>query len=94
MSPVAPLKATEADYNRLFVLQGGRCAICQKRSPKRRFDRDHDHVTGRLRGLLCRRCNEGLGRFEWDVAVILRLIAYGQAIIEDRSTFTRIEDPT
>ena len=54
--------------------QGGTCAICKK-APNVRTIRgvvqpvfvvDHDHVTGRVRGLLCDRCNFTLGRFEDD----------------------------
>jgi hypothetical protein len=43
----------------LLAFQGGGCAICGAK-PKpggRRLPRDHDHRTGRLRGLICFRCN-------------------------------------
>lgn len=50
---------TEAEYQRLFEAQGGRCAICGgKRRTK--LDVDHCHATGKVRGLLCRRCNRRL----------------------------------
>lgn len=74
------------EYDILYAKQNGKCAICGKRSPKRRFDRDHDHTLERdyqiyvLRGLLCRRCNEGLGRFEYSDDVIERTIKYLQMI--------------
>lgn len=41
------------DYDRLYQLQGGRCRICGKRSVGKRMATDHDHRTGRVRGLLC-----------------------------------------
>jgi hypothetical protein len=41
-------------------LQKSKCAICQKR--KKLFV-DHDHKTGEVRGLLCFRCNAGIGLF-------------------------------
>lgn len=47
-------------YNRLFGIQDGRCAICRKHQSelKRRLDIDHDHKTGKVRGLLCNYCNK------------------------------------
>ena len=57
---------TLEDYNMLFNQQNGCCAICGKHQTelKRRLDVDHDHGTGKIRGLLCNRCNKNLGRFE------------------------------
>ncbi len=48
------------EYNRLFAIQSGRCAICGKHQSelKRRLDVDHDHETGKVRGLLCNYCNK------------------------------------
>jgi hypothetical protein len=57
---------TEADYLALLEQQAGACLICG-RSPQEAGDPrlvvDHDHATGRVRGLLCTDCNLGLGRF-------------------------------
>ena len=54
------------DYNNLFEKQEGRCAICGKHQVEiaRHLDIDHDHNTGSIRGLLCPKCNAGLGYFE------------------------------
>lgn len=41
--------------------QGGGCGICGGPSGRKQFELDHDHVTGKLRGLLCPRCNKGIG---------------------------------
>jgi len=53
-------------YKELFIQQGGECAICRK--PQSEFNYplhvDHDHQTGKVRGLLCSGCNTGLGHFE------------------------------
>lgn len=50
---------TVKEYNKLFRKQKGCCAICGKHVTefKRALAVDHNHVTGRIRGLLCARCN-------------------------------------
>lgn len=56
----------------MLINQGRRCAICQQLEidlPKR-LAVDHDHKTGKIRGLLCSHCNLGLGAFK-DVPVRL-----------------------
>jgi hypothetical protein len=56
-------------YRTLFQMQGGRCAICGEPETAKHNGRvkglavDHVHATGRIRGLLCGNCNNGLGRF-------------------------------
>lgn len=64
-------------YATLFAKQSGRCAICDS-SPAddARLHIDHCHDTGRIRGLLCNRCNNGIGRFKHDVTLLSRAIAY------------------
>jgi hypothetical protein len=55
-----------ADLESLYASQSGRCAICAREAPIRGRDGlhvDHCHVTGKVRGLLCTGCNQGLGRF-------------------------------
>lgn len=56
------------DYKRLFIEQQGRCKICgihQSELKNRRvLHVDHCHKTGKIRGLLCGRCNTWLGRYE------------------------------
>jgi len=49
-----------ADYDRLLKRQGGRCAGCGGRPQKKRLAVDHDHKTGRVRGLLCSTCNHDI----------------------------------
>lgn len=52
--------------------QGGKCAICSCYLEKPQVD--HNHTTGKVRGLLCGNCNRALGIFQ-DSSVLLRLAA-------------------
>lgn len=66
---------TEEEYLLIFNATDGRCAIC--RSPdNRRLSIDHCHNSGSVRGLLCRKCNMGLGCFSDDPEILKRAIAY------------------
>ena len=59
-----PQEFTHDQYEQLLLSQGGVCAICEdKPTPKRKLSVDHEHQTGRVRGLLCTRCNMGIGYF-------------------------------
>lgn len=56
---------TIKDYNEMFSNQLGMCAICKTDKPAgNRFHVDHDHLTGKVRKLLCSRCNGALGWYE------------------------------
>lgn len=55
---------TQEELSSLCKSQNNACKICN-----RSFDNclraiDHDHITGRVRGLLCSECNTGLGKFK------------------------------
>ncbi len=53
---------TEAEYHAILDKQGMCCAVCKKKpTPSRRLCVDHNHLTGEVRGLLCDRCNRGIG---------------------------------
>ena len=74
------------DFDALLAQQGGGCAICGKR-PERdaSLHLDHCHDTGAIRGILCLSCNQGLGLFGDDVALLdaaSRYLRGGQASIE------------
>jgi hypothetical protein len=65
------------EYDAMLCTQGGGCAIC-RRPPKgsRRLAVDHDHETGRIRGLLCTLCNTALGRLGDTAASIESVLSY------------------
>ena len=73
---------TSEQYQAFLVDQGGVCAICQRpedakhKGSARSLSVDHDHGTGRIRGLLCRSCNAGIGFLNDDANLLARAIKY------------------
>lgn len=63
----------KVDVARLLEEQGNECPICGRDEPT---CVDHSHRTGRVRGILCRQCNAGLGQFRDDPTLIEAAIAY------------------
>lgn len=69
-------------YGAMLKAQGGGCAICgEKESIKSKYGEtalavDHDHATGKLRGLLCSRCNRTLGAIEKNPHILQAMLAY------------------
>ena len=55
---------TPAKHMALYVEQDGCCAICRDALPYHKVHTDHDHETGKTRGLLCHRCNLMVGYIE------------------------------
>lgn len=68
----------------LHAEQGGKCAICGEQETVRDWQGgktralsiDHDHETGAVRGLLCYRCNNALGLYQDDPALLERAASY------------------
>jgi len=56
--------------------QNGVCWICGGKSGKKRLAVDHDHKTGEVRGLLCKRCNRMLGYYRDNAESFARAAAY------------------
>lgn len=69
---------TIEDWEGMFSSQEGRCAICGKHQSEvgKVFSVDHDHETGKVRGLLCHLCNMGLGSFQDDAELLENAMAY------------------
>lgn len=72
---VAKYGLTSTQVNSILIDQKGLCAICGC-SIVERPHVDHDHKTGKVRGLLCLSCNVGLGHFGDSVAKLRDAIEY------------------
>ena len=73
---------TPEDYDRILASQGNRCAICKTNDPQSRHSDgfrwhvDHCHKTNRVRGLLCFRCNVGIGHLGDDPLLVQSALDY------------------
>ena len=67
---------TMEDYDKMFMTQHGRCAICGCPPNGKRLYIDHDHNGGKVRGLLCHKCNSMLGYARDDVAILAKAQDY------------------
>jgi hypothetical protein len=75
---------TIEEFQKMVVEQRNRCAICRK--PETIVDKrtgevralavDHDHKKNKVRRLLCRRCNSGIGMFEENIKLLSKAIKY------------------
>jgi hypothetical protein len=77
-------KMTSNEYYALLKKQNNVCKICKKPETqiKRKSDKikmlsiDHCHKTGKIRGLLCFKCNSGLGQFQDSIDLLKAAIDY------------------
>ncbi len=69
---------TVVAFDMQLALQNGVCSICgcEPKEGKRIFAFDHDHGTGQARGVLCGKCNVGLGYFNDGVSTLRAAIDY------------------
>lgn len=71
------------EYNKLFELQNGLCKICNEPEKAKhqsghikQLAVDHDHKTGKIRGLLCWICNTGIGKLKEDPKLLRKAADY------------------
>lgn len=64
------------EYKELLSSQGGKCAICQSAPLSKNLCVDHNHDTGKVRGLLCDMCNKGLGHFKDNLELLSKAVKY------------------
>jgi hypothetical protein len=75
---------TTAQYDNLYFIQGGKCAICQVKGSsyfeahptQNYFHVDHCHHTKQVRGLLCTNCNSGMGKLQDSEVILNRALDY------------------
>lgn len=73
---------TLEEYNTLFIKQKGVCAICNQeetgtfKGTTKRLSVDHEHITGKIRGLLCYKCNLIIGQWADNILYFQNAIKY------------------
>lgn len=76
------------EYEKLFERQNGVCAICEESCKTgRNLAIDHNHSTGKVRGLLCVKCNRALGYFQDDRKMLSKAVKY----LEENDIFGKPE---
>jgi hypothetical protein len=80
------------EYEDMFLKQDGKCAICSrtyghksKKGNEARLAVDHCHDTDKIRGLLCNRCNRGIGLFQDNITLFEKAILYLKSTSRGRS---------
>lgn len=61
------------EYEKMVLECQGMCQICGRKEP---LNVDHCHTTKKVRGLLCTRCNTGLGKFKDNIDILQSAIKY------------------
>lgn len=67
---------TREDVTQMLSDQGGSCAICSNKIDYTTAHLDHCHASMKVRGLLCKGCNSGLGQFRDDIELLRKAILY------------------
>lgn len=69
------------------------CKICKKHKSlfKTHLHVDHDHSTGKIRGLLCQKCNQGIGYFYESIASLQNAIKYLSGEVDGAVSASRVQ---
>ena len=73
-------------YKKLLKLQNGKCAICgllEKEHRNQVLNVDHNHITKKVRGLLCNNCNRGIGHLKDSIFNLRKALEY----LSERGTY-------
>jgi hypothetical protein len=71
---------TPEQFDNLVKQQENKCAICEEVSTVT-LNVDHCHKTGKIRALLCRRCNRAIGLFKDNIDLLIKSVVYLQRYI-------------
>jgi hypothetical protein len=67
---------TPEEYDAMLVAVDGKCTICRKAPKVKALAVDHCHTTGKVRGILCDKCNMGIGYFDDNLDLLQKAIEY------------------
>lgn len=77
---VKKYEITLDEYEKLFISQGSKCAICGRcdtgMKNQKWFHVDHLHKSKHIRGILCQQCNTGLGAFSDSPELLMKAAQY------------------
>jgi hypothetical protein len=77
---------TQEQFDIMVQEQRGLCAICHRMPTRGRLQIDHDHITGKVRKLLCVSCNRALGFFKDNIERLRAAVAYLKEHRESKCT--------
>lgn len=63
-------------YTDMLTAQNHKCKICKQEETKTKLVVDHDHTSGKIRGLLCQNCNRALGMIKDSTLILKNMIEY------------------
>lgn len=67
---------TKDRFNEMHQKQDGKCDICKKNLKDKSTHIDHNHKSGKVRGLLCNKCNQAIGLMHESKSIIKNSLAY------------------
>ena len=79
---VKAYKMTVVEYDQLVIIQASACAICRRPPTGKSLFIDHDHRSGRVRGLVCHRCNIMLGVAQDNATVLRNAATYLDGVVD------------
>lgn len=75
-----------SEYERMYKEQNGLCAICNGLPQREHLDIDHCHQSSKIRGLLCGKCNKGIGLFNDDIERLEQAVKYLKTALNGAET--------